>query len=182
MGSEMCIRDSNGEVSLDKGIIGKIGSDGDSIWFRHIHPIPKDKVRSSQFYNLIATSDKHYLAAGTMFPSEAPDSVVTKIWLVKFDENGRIVGDSTSMIRPLVDYDISFYPNPTSDYLYIDHNDKAFLEYRLIDIQGSIVMESPMVTSATTFVLSLSHLPSAIYYLQVIDDGEVLESVPIVRI
>ena len=130
---------------------------------------------------LIRTSDNNYLAVGTMFPSGVPDSVVTKTWLVKFDENGRVVGDTTSAVITSSDkLDFRVYPNPTSDLLYIEHDAAETLQYRLVDVLRNVVIESPRTQQATTYIITTAHLASGTYFLQAISDKGLETSVPVV--
>ncbi len=115
-----------------------------------------------------------------MFTSGATDSVVTKTWLVKFDENGKVIGDTTSAVITVDELDFKIYPNPTSDLLYLEHDGLEPLQYRLIDVIGNVVLESPRTQQATTYILTTAHLAGGTYFLQAISDKGLETSVPVV--
>ena len=56
--------------------------------------------------------------------------------------------------------DVRLYPNPTSEYIYIDANDTDFFRLDIINTQGQTVMSSPFVS-----VLDISTFSSGLYYV-----------------
>ena len=66
----------------------------------------------------------------------------SKAWLVKINEDGHILGDTTSSVQwekeDWKNY-ITIYPNPVSDVLYINQEDISEVEYSLSDMTGKEV-------------------------------------------
>lgn len=61
--------------------------------------------------------------------------------------------------------EISVYPNPTSDLLYLPQRSSAFATVRLYSIFGQLVLEEKNSVSST---LHIGHLPAGNYMLQII--------------
>ena len=73
------------------------------------------------------------------------------------EETGRYSTDYYVGIEDLNGSDISIYPNPTSDYLYLEGED--VIDIQIVDFTGKLVLESEESQ------LDLSSLENGIYYL-----------------
>jgi len=115
-----------------------------------------------------------FVTTGITDDSEALDAIVVhpgdRILFVarSFSANGvagsffSLASNITSAFAPLPD-DISIYPNPASDHLIInDTQNINEMDVKVFDTSGHLVFSS----SATNF-LSIAHLESGTYYLQV---------------
>ena len=79
--------------------------------------------------------------------------------------------DETSTVHTAEDA-IRIFPNPTSDYLYIEHDDVAGYGYELYDAAGRLVVRRTDTEAYHTYMLSTSAYPPGLYYLHVIgEDG-----------
>lgn len=76
---------------------------------------------------------------------------------------------------------IQLYPNPVSDYLYIDFTTESYqgAEYQLFDLQGKLVRKD-MITQVKS-ELNLSSLPSTGYIIRIIRNGEHLKTFKIIK-
>ncbi|MBK8079331.1 MAG: hypothetical protein IPK25_02980 [Saprospiraceae bacterium] len=119
------------------GRVVKFWSNGNVIWQRD-YMFTKEGIQlENNFNNMIATMDGHYLIGG-----ETVHNGASKAWLVKINENGHILGDTTSSVQwekeDWKNY-ITIYPNPVSDVLYINQEDISEVEYSLSDMTGKEV-------------------------------------------
>ena len=88
------------------------------------------------------------------------------------DNNGWIITDagldcSTASIDDQNQLDISIYPNPTSDIVYIDGN-YTQLKVVVYDILGKLVMKESITNS-----INISQLEKGVYILQLSDGAKV---------
>ena len=96
------------------------------------------------------------------------DSIFTLVWLLKIDEEGHVLSpDETSTVDVAEDA-IRIFPNPTSDYLYIEHDDVAGYGYEIYDEEGRLVVRRADTEAYHTYMLSTSAYPPGLYYLIVI--------------
>jgi len=76
--------------------------------------------------------------------------------------------------------DVSLYPNPASEVVYISLQDESVLkkfnalQARLIDVQGKLVYEKGITEVITSF--PLSGLAESVYFLQIVQDQQPLKS------
>ena len=153
----------------NNGTIGKIGPEGDSIWFRSIFPATEDTISSSELYEVIATDDGYYMSTGRVRVSSPKDSVYLKVWMVKFDDDGHIVnvGDNSSVVGTELSSGVRIYPNPSSDYLYIENDNESGMTYRLYDHEGKLVLSRENTKASSIYIISVSDLIAGNYYLQI---------------
>jgi len=73
------------------------------------------------------------------------------------------------------------YPNPTTDYLTLTIGNIALsgLSFRLYDSNGRLI-ESKKITS-TSEMIRMEHLPSAIYFLKVIQNNKEVKIFKIIK-
>lgn len=75
-------------------------------------------------------------------------------------------------------FNISFYPNPTKDILYIDsQDDVSFLQINLYNVLGKRVITQ----SLSSKQINISSLPKGVYMLNVVEDGIVVKREKIVK-
>jgi len=158
----------------EKGIIGKISAQGDTLWTRRYEPISVDEIFSSHFEDIIATSGQNYIAIGSTSPLDVTDEIFTKIWMIKFDENGNIIFKDTTDAVELVDnFALTIYPNPASDILFIEIDEIRNLSIRLLNTKGQKVLEKLNTKPNHTYIMDTSTLDTGMYYLQITAlDGE----------
>ena len=61
--------------------------------------------------------------------------------------------------------EISYYPNPANDQLFIDLGSDTAVTIDIIDIQGRIVLHKPIDQAKTS--LNVSHITAGVYFIRV---------------
>ncbi len=148
------------------GVIGKISNEGDSIFYKHIQPL--DGYYRLALYDMTVTPDGNYLATGNTWSIENQDSVYFEGVLIKFDENGNICDrnkTSTSQIH-LPDIELSLYPNPASEVLYIDTG-ISLKTISILDSQGQLIITKNDLSPSTIYYQSVVNYPSGQYYIHI---------------
>ena len=92
--------------------------------------------------------------------------------MVKYDGDGNIVQDGLSSVNADFSDQISIYPNPSSDLLYIDHGDISDVRYNLFDGQGRLVYSSSKLAAHSLNMLDVSIYDSGIYFLYINQEGK----------
>jgi len=78
-----------------------------------------------------------------------------------------------------INLELSVYPNPTTNQLTLKTGDSTSLSYKLYDIQGKII-ETKIISSNFTNI-SLEVLPTAIYFLNVVKDNQLIKTFKIIK-
>lgn len=83
--------------------------------------------------------------------------------------------------NPELNFDISAFPNPTSDYLnvVISGGNYDDMIYSLFDVTGKLLDSKEIVSEQTEIIFS--HLPLAIYYVKIIQHNAELKTLKIVK-
>lgn len=90
-----------------------------------------------------------------------------------------------SILSGIEDHQISLnmqaYPNPTTDYLTlkVDNFQLSTLSFRLYDITGKLI-ENKKITS-TIETICLENLPSAAYFLKVVNNNKEVKTFKIIK-
>ncbi|MBK9256029.1 MAG: T9SS type A sorting domain-containing protein [Saprospiraceae bacterium] len=161
------------------GRAAKFRDNGDAIWIRDYVYESEDGSRN-RFVSMLPTQDGNYLLGGFILSTKCLS------WLVKIDEDGRILPlDTTSSSEEYVEIDqtkkIKIYPNPVSDILYISQNETANVQYTLMDMQG-LTIKSIFVSGADTEIMwDVSQVPQGMYVLSMEQEGRLLGSKKIVK-
>jgi len=123
--------------------IQKVDSLGNNLWFKCI----ADEYDGSELilYDVIATSDGHYVACGLRGDATENDGFDSRAqqFLIKFDEDGNIVDrlSSTEEVNVLQkEKYIKVYPNPGKGIITIEHLTQQACSYELYDSTGILVM------------------------------------------
>lgn len=181
--------DTSGDANIN-AFLAKVDSDGQLEWSRKYHylNVPND---NHQVYDVRATSDGGYIFCGEATDqvpgwgfSEAP---YQQGWVVKVDEYGCLVEgcelydnvEEVNTIAPL----FTAGPNPASDFLniYLPRNLSASARFELHALDGKRLEQfSAHHPPGTTLMLEVSHYPSGVYLLSLLDEGELVEQVKVV--
>jgi len=79
--------------------------------------------------------------------------------------------DPLSVVGEISDLkDISFYPNPVTDQLYIDFKGSGEPELKLLDMAGKLIIQRSLKYSHN--VLDMKGLPEGIYFVQILSETE----------
>jgi hypothetical protein len=77
----------------------------------------------------------------------------------------------------LSDAKLDIYPNPTSEMLYIESNDKHIVSINIIDVMGRVVVKAYEINHNSANI-NISHLPAAMYTVKAkMDDGKFANSI-----
>lgn len=111
---------------------------------------------------------------------EIPTSIVFKI-----DANGCLNPDDCGLLQIITKTDnllsfdnIHIYPNPTSDYLYVDAFENRNLEIMLVNNIGKTVIDMKQLNESKR--LNLTGLQVGVYHLIFTEGGQVVGSKPVV--
>ncbi len=74
---------------------------------------------------------------------------------------------------------VAIFPNPTVNAIQIQLSNFSGLSYQLVDAKGKLIEENSFNTEFTT--IDMSQLSSANYFLQIIKDGEKIETTIIIK-
>jgi len=82
---------------------------------------------------------------------------------------------------PEITLQMMVYPNPTSSFLNlrIENYTIENLKYSLFDISGKEISNQKIKNSETQ--INMSNLPSALYFLKVIEEGKLLKTFKIIK-
>ena len=159
---------------LEEGLVARLDINGDVIWQKVIPPI-LNVDSDMKLFTTIATSDGYYMSVGNNFTETFHDTIGSwsQAWLVKYDGDGNIVQDGlSSSVSVGFSDQISIYPNPSSDLLYIDHGDISDVRYSLFDGQGRLVYSSAKLAAHSLNMLDVSIYDSGIYFLYIYQEGK----------
>ena len=90
-----------------------------------------------------------------------------------------IIFITTGVNETSIDLEVSVYPNPTTDYLTLKVENPEGLSFQLFDLQGVMVEYNKVRENSTT--VEMKNLPSAIYFLKVIQKNQVVKSFKIIK-
>jgi len=156
------------EDNLNGGFITKYSKDGDSLWQRVIQPI--ERQAEVDFTVAIQTSDGYYMALANASPVPSEEERFHQTFLYKFDEEGHVVNiDRTSIINDDFLPEVSIFPNPTSDLLYIEHDQASDITYKLYDSQGKQLVNKTDTQAYHTYMLDVSAYSPGSYWLEIIN-------------
>ena len=169
-----------------KGIIFKINQNGDSLWCRNLQHTSISSLLSTNVLWAIDTAiNGGYVCAGVMYPS-SPDTGSVDVWVIKVDEWGCdtlgcqfVSVEEEEMDKAIV----KVYPNPTSDYLFVEIETELFesgsLTYSIYDIIGKRLLSIQACSQWESF--DVSKLASGTYLLQIEKGDEIIDKIKFIR-
>jgi len=119
---------------------------------------------------------------------EASYSVGQVVYTTNTGNNGSVaqgvqqpyeISTTVGVNETTINLELSVYPNPTTNYLTLKVEDNTQLSYKLYDLNGE-VLKSNAVNSVSSQI-SLEELPSAIYFLNVIKDNQIIKAFKIIK-
>ncbi|ESU27107.1 hypothetical protein FLJC2902T_22150 [Flavobacterium limnosediminis JC2902] len=80
-----------------------------------------------------------------------------------------------------VSLELSIYPNPTTDLLYLQVKESNFenVQYQLFDFNGRLLENKRVTTASTT--IQMEKYPGAIYLLKVLDNNKEVKTFKIIK-
>ncbi|MDX1349837.1 MAG: T9SS type A sorting domain-containing protein [Putridiphycobacter sp.] len=177
------------------GWLLKFNLDGDVLWERNYQKVlPNDNTNNfprHYLYSVDITADSGFVMVGQAINYETtnPEPYGQLGWLVKTDKHGCIVpgceqfdGLSVSETE-LPEIGLSVFPNPANNELFVYYangNHSNLTHAVLFNIQGQQVMQFPITSNNTTYMLDVSSLAKGVYVLQVADSSGLLKSEKVV--
>lgn len=160
----------NLDTLIAKATIAKININGDEIWHQEYTYDTSSHRIVEEFSDIIAL-ENGYAACGSSSNFVADEG---RPWLksviIKVDENGML--DTTTSNSNIVhdQYDISIFPNPTSDFIHI-LSSKSFLKINLISPEGKIVKSISQCKSENSIRIRVNHLEPGTYFVEFISNN-----------
>lgn len=78
-----------------------------------------------------------------------------------------------------INLELSVYPNPTTDYLTLKVEKTEGLSYQMYDLQGKIIAIKTVKSTSTN--ISLEGQPTAIYFLNVAKNNQLVKTFKIIK-
>lgn len=156
------------------GILVRVNEDGDSLWMRQYQWM---EGNHSFFRDVIPAENGGFVAVGYVFPVDSLD-LSQDAWIVKTDENGCIVPGCDVSIEELgLSSRLLIYPNPACDIVNFHFQSQTYLNnarIEILDVTGRTLLSDNFHASEITLMMDASKLPSGIYIVRVVSEGEVL--------
>ena len=164
----------NLQTGISNFILGKFNMDLDSIW---VHTYGVDGYHFLNF--VIATQDGGCLMVGTKH-DYINNPTINQLYTLKVDGNGNVINSTTI---PMLDSQLSIFPNPASDKISIQLSDNLLqfsaLKFILNDVTGRKIMETYLNNTNTG--LNIQHLPASCYFgILKTTDGVILKQEKII--
>ena len=157
--------------------MGKFSNDGDIMWYRKYRTIDPSIISVHEFYDMVKTDDGGYLAVGRqVYVANNTGNKPFSMIIVKTDAQGKVENDPfTNVVNINNDVSFNIYPNPSSETLYINKDDKLAWQFTLLDFQGRSLVSDILSAEDATFMMDLSIYPAGQYFLHFKnkDDGRV---------
>ncbi|MBK8848764.1 MAG: T9SS type A sorting domain-containing protein [Saprospiraceae bacterium] len=161
-------------------VIGKLDLQGNPIWrkfYTILDPVINDATFYHWLYDLKATSDGNYICYGEVWGyTEEAGRVVNEAWIFKIDEEGNFVntgGPSAVAWENEESLPVTFYPNPATDYLFINQGEIENLTYEVNDELGRVIFKIKSPYSDRSYMLDVSSLVTGNYFLKIMENGNV---------
>jgi hypothetical protein len=151
------------EMVVDKGVILKLSSNGDSLWARTLYY--GSFYEETQLHDIVLTKDGGFFVVGHYFTNIDGE----KAWIAKLDSFGcDTPGCHTVGIQhiQLSNTELQIFPNPTTESLTLQTKDHSSLpegRLQIFNMQGALQYEQSIPKYQNQLQLNLSHLPSGLY-------------------
>ena len=166
-------------ISNKKGLFLKVNSNGDSLWYRNVkHTSITNPLTTNILWAIDTAVNGGYVAAGVIYPA-SPDTGSVDVWVIKVDEYGcdtlgcQFVSVEENEMEKAI---INIYPNPTSDYLFVEIETELFesgsLTFSIYDIIGKKLLSIQARSQWES--LDVSKLSSGTYILSIEKNGEII--------
>jgi hypothetical protein len=187
-------RDSTGlssNLNDTKGIILKVGSNGDSLWMRQYNNYQTPPNPPSYFealYGIERTYDGGYIVCGGVM--NQPKS---KAWVIKTDSMGCVTAGCGSIINgtytattgveefSLANTRFKVYPNPVTSNLTIELNTSVFenTSIELLNTLGQTILTEHLTTRSQ--LIDVSNLASGIYFVKLVTNQQLQRIIKLIK-
>ncbi|MFM2394805.1 MAG: Secretion system C-terminal sorting domain [Bacteroidota bacterium] len=177
----------NNKHGVERGVVGKLDKDNNSIWRRYytVYPRKEDTLSSfHEIYDLEETTDGHFLVYGEVRGKDENNKWYTNAWIFKIDQDGHLLKEDT--INSILEEDkiisIKVYPIPAQDMLYIEQDHSEEVDVIIYDGKGIIVQHIKKIAPSTSFQLDISGYKAGIYYTHIVSDNKKIAQGKFVKI
>lgn len=168
-------------ITLDSsetyGVIAKISSDGDSLWYKRFSVVTNEPVSYHSITDLEKSSNGYIASGRVTYKSLEEGRPALQSYFIKIDNDGNINSDTTStndFVENSLSLNIKIYPNPVSDYFYIEQTDVSNIKYQLLDSQGRLFKQFNAESSNQVLIVPVANLVKGSYFLKALSGrGEV---------
>ena len=155
------------------------------LWHKRYLDLSHEAHRNMQLYDVTELPDSNIFAAGLRADTVGLGFLNTNAWVLRLDEDGNCndpeacaglmifdVPTSPVSVADLSDVEeLSFYPNPASDRVYLQGLQEGYALIQLYDIQGKLVRE--YLSQGESAEIDISLLQSGMYILNYISEDRV---------
>jgi hypothetical protein len=154
--------------------IFRMNSNGDTLWTKPFSSYPDGNILYEP-NSIIQTQDGGFAVSGSTDYWVWNDSTSEwdtnqGIFLIKTDSlgNDHFVSVSEPQTKPITRYELVVYPNPASDYLFIetDENSQANGELTIVNQSGQIVYQNHTTKDALSSGICVSNFTPGNYLIQ----------------
>lgn len=153
---------------LTSGVIGKLSKEGDNIWYKKFNVVDEN-IRFHSI-NDLEKSNNGYVASGELFYNVIIDDIpFVQSYFVKIDNEGNINADTTSIVDKFdtgISSHIKIYPNPSSEFFYVEQNEISNIKYQVVSLDGKLVKEFKADQSNQVLIVPIGDLPKGSYFLK----------------
>lgn len=158
-------RDINNDKSL--AMISVFRENGNKV-FERLYSMPKGAFSDGSSYDLSFINDSLVLVLGSAYFNTQP--FTQKTWIFTIDTFGCLEPGCPILGIENVPFNLEplkIYPNPTVDFIKIDHSVKINT-YQIMDLQGAKLLQGNYLKEG----IDVRKLPIGLYFIQVLlDDG-----------
>jgi hypothetical protein len=163
-----------------RGWLHKSTYDGDSIWTREYEFL--ETIDSEHtFYDIQQAPDHGFVLVGEVKDMQFIDTIPQQGWILKVDEYGCLIPgcqlvDVEEVLAP--HFELAVYPNPATEYISFQIKSTASLPsssaVRIIDLNGRVLKSFDEPDENVTYLLSVDHYPGGTYFVQYLEQGQIL--------
>lgn len=173
------------DTIVGSGFLSKVDTNLNVIWKRQYTVIDLNYVEH-EISMMIPTSDGNYLGYGSSYNGSAfPGEVPLLSWAIKIDEDGKIVGDTTTSILDWQYEDLSdqieIFPNPASHYIYVNQNEIEDITYQVYDESGRLEDEFKIRSKNSSVMKDISNWNKGMKFINIMQDNEKVGQVKIIK-
>jgi len=174
------------DTIIGKGMVAKVDTNLNTIW-RRSYSILDNNFVGHTLSDIIPTSDGNYLCYGKAYYYTIPPGEVPILsWVFKIDEDGKIVGDTTTATVDWVDEElidqIEVFPNPASDMIYINQNEIDHVSYQVYDIDGRLEDEFSIDHKNESVMKPIDRWKKGYKIIRMLRDGRLIGSMKVLKI
>ena len=174
------------DTLIGKGMVAKVDTNLNTIWRRSYRILDNNFVEH-HLEDIIPTSDGNYLCYGrASYWNIPPGEIPILSWVFKIDEDGKIIGDTTTATVDWIDEElidqIEVFPNPASDMIYINQNEIDHVSYQVYDIDGRLEDEFSIDHKNESVMKPIDRWKKGYKIIRMLRDGRLIGSMKVLKI